>query len=501
MSAFYYNHKTGKMHKRGGVGRRHYSLGQSADWLGWEVSDVSANLAIHNNAEKVLSRARDLERNDAYVGQHLRLLRSNVIGPNGFKFAACRKSNNGRIDKSFNDRLETLWRLAGKLKNSPTEDGRMSRVDVGHHWVQRLAVDGEVICIRIPGSDVNKYRYSKRFVDPSLLDWRLNGRVRDSQNMIKMGVEVDERNRPVAYHFLKQHRNRAFFEELGYRLEDYERVPADLVEHSYLVERAGQVRGVSPLAPAGVRSRMLDKFEEAVVVGSRVAASKMAFYRPDENFDPANIPGFEEDGELKQEVEPGMLELLPHGIAGIEEFNPGYPPANLEEFHKVMARGIASAVGADYCLMANNLSDVNYSSLRQMELTMRSLWRGMQRFYVEHHEEPDFLAWLEVQIINPDSPPLDANKVRSLIDEECYRFQGRGWEWVDPAKEVSAQAEALANNLTSESRIIASTLGEDYEVILEERAEFQRKARQLKLTQQQNEPSSDEPSSGPETPE
>jgi len=479
MSQYSYDFRTGKLRKKSAG--RHYTMGGTSDWMGWDVSDVSANLAVHENAEKVLARGRDLERNDPYVAQHLRLLVSNVIGASGFKFSCSLKSNNGRASKTFNQELARQWRLAGKLKNSPTEDGRMSRVDVGNHWVRRLAVDGEVICVRVQGSDVNRFRYSKKFIDPSLLDWRLNGRVRNSDNVIKMGVEVDQNNRPVAYHFLNRHRNAAYFEHVGYRPEDYERIPVDLVEHSFLMERSGQVRGISPMAPVGVRSRMLDKFEEAVVVGCRVAASKMAFYRPGENFDVNSIPGMEEDGELKQEVEPATLELLPPGIDGVEPFDPGYPPANLEQFHRVMGRGIASGLGADYCLMSNNLADVNYSSLRQMVLTMRSLWRGMQRFYIEHHEEPDFLAWLEVQRINPDGPEFDSAKLDKLLRDECYKFQGRGWQWVDPQKEVNAQATALEHNLTSEARIIAETHGVDFEDILEEREEFQREVERRNL--------------------
>ena len=244
----FFDHRTGKIHRRP-KSQRHYTLGGASDWLGWDVQDVSPNLAIHNNIEKALARARDLERNDAYVGQHLRLLQSNVIGPTGFKFRACRKTNNGRPDKTFNDRIQHFWKIAGKLKNSPTIDGRLSRVDAGNFWVRRFSVDGEVICIRVPGARVNKFGYAKKFIDPSLLDYRLNGRVAGTENIIKMGVEVDTQNRPIAYHFLKNHRNRAYFEEIGYRADDYERIPARLVEHSFFQERPGQVRGFTPLAP------------------------------------------------------------------------------------------------------------------------------------------------------------------------------------------------------------------------------------------------------------
>lgn len=215
---------------------------------------------------------------------------------------------------------------------------------------------------------------------------------------------------------------------------------------------------------------MLDKFEEAICVGARVAASKMGFYKPNDEYE-GDDPGEDDGTDLRQEVEPGMFDLLPPGL-DVDTFDPNFPPANLEEFHKVISRGIASGVGANYNHVFNNYEGVNYSSLREAKLNDRDAWRTLQAFYIEHFEEIWFNRWVEVQRLNEQSG-LDAGKLQALLEDDCYRFTARGWQWVDPLKEVNANIQAVGAGFTSPQRVIEESTGEDPAVILEEIKEFQ----------------------------
>jgi capsid protein len=165
-----------------------------------------------------------------------------------------------------------------------------------------------------------------------------------------------------------------------------------------------------------------------------------------------------------------MMELLPRGI-DVDTFDPNFPPANLEEFHKVISRGIAAGVGANYNQIFENYEGVNYSSLREAKLKDRDIWRTLQRFYVEHFEEIWFTRWCEVQQLNGQSA-LDADKIAALLEDDCYRFDARGWQWVDPLKEIKANIEAVGAGFTSPQRVIADSTGEDPAVILDEIREF-----------------------------
>lgn len=467
MRDYSYNIKTGKFDARK-RGKRFFQMAANESFVGWDTQDVSADSSIHPQLAQMVSRARDLERNNDYVVNYIRLLKANVIGPNGIKLTACRKAKNGRVDKSFNRAIESAWKRSGKLKHSPSACGKQTRKDIGDMALARLAVDGEAIIHHRAGFSKNKWRYAVQFIDSMRLDWRVNGLLTNG-NRAKMGVEVDEDDRPIAYHILKSHPSEGLF---GWNVQqpERERISAEEITHLYVIERPSQTRGITWLASAGMRARMLDKFEEAVCVGARVAASKMAFYKPNDEYE-GEDPGDDDGVDLRQEVEPGMLELLPRGL-DVDTFDPNFPPANLEEFHKVISRGIAAGLGANYNQVFSNFEGVNYSSLREAKLNDRDIWRTLQMFYIEHFEDVWFTRWAEIQQLNKESG-LDPDKLRALLEDDCYRFTARGWQWVDPLKEVTANIQSIGAGFTSPQRVIADTSGEDPAVILEEIKEFQ----------------------------
>lgn len=449
-------------------GKRFFTAGESKAFIGWDPHLVSADTAIYGNLVLMKARARDLARNNDYIKQFLRLLRSNVVGAKGQRLQCLLRNAAGR-DRDFNTTLEGYWNAAGKLKNSPSVCGKMTRRDMANLWITTLAVDGEVIVVKHPGHSGNKYRYALQFVDTALLDSNMNEKLANG-NIVKMGVELNGDNKPVAYHFLNHH---PFDLMWNYASKGkHTRIEADRVCHDFLQENPGQTRGISWLASPAVRSHMLMKFEEAVVISSRVSASKMAFYKPNDEY-VGEAPGDnEEDGGsemLRSTVEPGMMELLPRGL-DVETFDPNFPPGNMEEFEKTLLRGIASGLGVDYVSMANNLEGVNYSSIRAGQLEQREVYKALQSFYTEHFEDPIFSEWAIIQTLNPDVP-IDARKVRQLIDRDLYKFIARGWAWVDPLKEVQANKQAVECRFTSHRRVVAETLGEDYEELLEEIAE------------------------------
>ena len=466
-------------HRTGNEGRkRFYTVGDSASFLGWNTSLVSADTALYRNLNLMKARTRDLARNNDYIRHFLRLLRSNVVGAKGFRFQSMLKSKEGR-DRDFNKSLEGNWNASGKLKNSPSVCGRMTRRDMSNLWITTLAVDGEVITLRHPGFEKNKFRYASQFVDPALLDWQLNEERADGTK-IKMGVEVDEFDRPLRYHFMNSHPG-DYLWQWGKPQGKHIVIEADRVNHTFLMEQPGQTRGVSWLASPAVRVHMLHRFEEAVVIGSRVAASKMGFYRANEDY-AGEAPGEEgeEDYEMRNHVEPGMMEQLPRGIQ-VDTFDPNYPPANLEEFEKKLLKGIASGLGVDYVGMANDLEGVNYSSIRAGQLEQREIYRHLQQFEIEHFEDPELSSWAAVQQLNP-SVDLEAKKLREVMDLDCYRFLARGWAWVDPLKEVKAQQEAINARLTTRSRVVADVIGEDYEELLEEIVEEEKMMDDLQVS-------------------
>ena len=91
---------------------------------------------------------------------------------------------------------------------------------------------------------------------------------------LKMGVEVDKYDRPVAYHLYKDHP----YDRVYLAQAQHIRVPADEIIHAYLPQRAEQTRGVSLVATAMANVKMLNGYLEAEIVAARVGASKMGFF-------------------------------------------------------------------------------------------------------------------------------------------------------------------------------------------------------------------------------
>jgi len=218
------------------------------------------------------NRCRELARNDEYVRRYLGLLKTNVVGPHGVNVQAKARNADGSLDAPGNKIVENAWKAWGQRGNC-TVDGRLSWVDAQRLFIETLARDGEVLVQFVNGYS-NLERFAIEFVEADILDEELNTKA-DNGNRIRMGVEVDDFGKAVAYHLLGEHPGDHEFVNSYSR--KHVRVPADQMLHVFLPERAHQTRGVPMLATAIGALKMLHGYREAELVAARVAASKMGF--------------------------------------------------------------------------------------------------------------------------------------------------------------------------------------------------------------------------------
>lgn len=430
----------------------------TADWMaGTGTADEALSLAFAT----LRNRARSLEREDDMVRRMLRLMESNVVGHLGLRYRPQPRRPDGTIDEADKRILEREFKRWARPQVC-SMDGRLSWIDLQAMSMRRILVDGEML-IRIHRGRVNEYGLALEALDPMCLDDMMNVEPGNGRNRIVMGVEMDGWNRPLAYHLLKDPRRWT-------GAANRERVPARDILHLYLQERPGQTRGVTWLASGMLRKRMLDAFELATVVGARVAANKMGFYT--RTLDAAGELGAEEDaaGELLRSSEAGELEELPPGYQ-FQEANWDYPPAGYAEFVGAMKRGLAAGWCVSYHTVAQDYSGISYSSIRHGELTDRDLYRMLQRYLEEHAVTPVTDEWVLMGITS-GRLPFPITKLEKFLE---YVVQPRGWQWVDPAKEVAAAERAFTLGVNSLTRIAAEGGGsiEDIrEEIAQERASY-----------------------------
>lgn len=418
------------------------------------ASSRSADEEIKGALKVLRNRCRDLTRNNAYARRFISLAKANTVGDRGVTLQVKARNDNGAMDNLGNDQIEIAWKRWGRMGQC-TVDGRMSWVDAQRLFIENLVRDGEVLVrlVRYP----NDFRFALEFIESDLLDEEYNAQLPNG-NRIRMGVELDSFNRPIAYHLFTAHPGDNSTMWMG---KAYNRVPADRMIHAFLPERAMQTRGAPWMAPVISDLKMLNGYREAELVAARVGASKMGF------FTSATGDGFTADDTDNKvpimEAEPGTFHQLPEGVQ-FQQFDPTHPTSAFADFEKAILRGIASGLGVSYTSLANDLEGVSYSSIRQGALEDRDQWKIVQDFLIQHFVEPVYRAFLmsimENSVIN--IPPSRFDKFA-----EATVFRARGFQWVDPLKEMNASVVGLQNGLLS-MQDIANQQGRDVEEIFDQ---------------------------------
>ena len=423
-----------------------------ADFIG---SERSSDSELRPVLKKLQARSRDLARNNEYVKRYLELMKANVVGDKGFSLQVKAVDSVGKLDLLGNQSVEAAFKKWGSLGN-PTTDGKMTWLDAQKLTIESLARDGEVIVIKHRNSRF-KDSFALEFVEPEQLDEQKNERLQNG-NEIRMGVELDNFKRPVAYHFLTYHPG-----DYDYTTKPtnkkHVRIPADRVIHVYKVLRAGQTRGEPWLSPSMPALKQLDGYREAAIVNARIGASKMGF------FTSPSGDGFvadDMDGSVPiLSAEPGSMHQLPAGV-DFKPWDPQYPSTEFENFHTAVLRGIASGLGVSYTSLSNDLEGTSYSSIRQGALEERDFYKNLQQFFVDHFVRPVYEAWLAAAMeINSFGIPV--RQFERFAD--ASEFRGRAWSWVDPQKEMSAAVLGLKSGVLSLNDV-ASQYGKDTEELL-----------------------------------
>ena len=457
--------------RRRGTPSRRYAMAQSNRLTqDFSIGSLTADQAVNGSISQTRNRARVLERDDAYVRKFCVMAKNSIVGAKGIRLQSiCGEYVKGKgfVASDFDQRIiEEKYTEFSKAWNF-TADNRLDRRRFAQMGIQRVFIDGECIIRKHRGK--GPHGLQLQMIDAELLDHTLtragqtNSAGQTVRNEIRMGVEVDEDQRPVAYYFLKEAPPTwAGTSQIGTK---HTRVPADQIIHIYIQERPGQTRGITWLAPTALRTRMLDGIETAVTVGYRVAASKMGILTKTQDYDePADTNGDAISAlpTIPQDVSPGELLELPEGM-GFESFDPGYPNADFDPFKKSIIREIAAGLGVSYPELGNDFQGVSYSAGQIGVHSDIAFWTDLQQFWVDTFEEPVYREWLLMAITKGElSLPLS-----KLTKFQAVKFQPPRRKHIDPLKTHNAQRVALGDMSRSPYDIAAEN-GCDFEDVVDD---------------------------------
>lgn len=439
---------------------------------GWSTISASANSDIHRSLDAVRARSRKLANDDEYVKKWLAMVSTNVVGPNGFRFQARVYDTPAKPDTLANDAIETAWTKFCK-RGVCDVTGRQGMTGLQQLAIKSAARDGEYLFQIVRGAAAgNPYNLALHALDVDRLDTQLNKPAEAGRNAIRMGVEINQYSRAVAYHIKAVHPGDLYQATSGVQGNTHIRVPAEDIIHGFIIDRPEQVRGMPWAHAAMIRLNNLGGYEEAAVIAARVGASKMGFFTtPDGQAEVVSTGTDVEEGEsqgLTMDADPGTFQSLPEGVQ-FQPFNPEYPTAMYADFVKANLRGIASGLGVAYHALANDLEGVSFSSIRSGTLEERDVWMLIQEWFAESfldrvHSEFMRSALSFGQIVMANGSALPVAKMEKF---SAHVWQGRRWEWVDPLRDIEADIAAINAGLKS-PQSVAAKLGLDYEDLLVE---------------------------------
>lgn len=423
-------------------------------------TSASIDTDLWQSLPTLRARSRELSNDNAYARAFLNKMAVHVVGPGGVGMQVKALRDDGTVDERDSDAIERAWAEQSR-RGVWDVTGRLGRADCERLNIKSTGTDGEFLLRKLrnfggPGG------YAVQVLEADMLDdtFQLE-RFSDTGNRVRMGVEINDFGRPVAYHLLTKHPGDFTWSFKGvYR----ERIPADQIVHGFMPYRPFQTRGVPLMHAALLALNDLGEYRAAAIMAARIGAAKNPIITtPDGEPPPGAIDGQGEDGEVEIDIaDPSRPWVFPAG-SQLAAWDPDYPHEQFGEFNKAMLRGIASALGVAYHTLSGDLEGVNFSSARAGTLEERDMWAVLQEWFIDSLHRQIFPDWLRTKlgaraIAGAGGAPLPLSRFDKF---NAAIWQGRRWQWVDPEKDLRAHELAITQRLRSRGDIIREAYGRD----------------------------------------
>lgn len=418
----------------------------------WSPVDSDVNDAIRSSSAQVRRRVRQLVRDFPYFGRAMEVLVALTVGP-GFVLQS--QALAGEEDnRQTRTAIEDAFR---RWQDQADFSGKLTFAELCRLAKRQELESGEFFLIKRQSRDKERFiPFCLQAIEADRLT--VHGTPAVKSHKIDQGVEFDpETGAVLAY----------WFETDSKPL----RVPAADVIHGYVMQRPGQLRGISPFAPGVLAALDLGEYLGAEIEGAKMAAKYLAF------IESPDLSGFQN----LRGVDPGpdpRFETLQNAV--IEYLRPGEkinlashqrPGTNFDPFVRLVLRMLSVTTGVPYELLSGDYTGLNYSSMRVVRNDLTQLLRVPQSRMISHLCMPVLKEVLHQAVL--------AGKLTLpgyWADPSRYfkaKWVSPGMESIDPLRETKAHVDQLCNLLRSPQEIAAAR-GRDLEEILDEIKEAER---------------------------
>jgi lambda family phage portal protein len=457
----------------------------SQELKNWYPYLGSPDTEINPYRNFLVSRIRDLVRNDGWASGAITSLLDNVIGA-GFRFVAKPDWKALSLEakgfdlvwaKEYQSVVQAEFRLWSEdMGRNCDLSRRLSWREMSRLALRNYLIEGDALAImhwrpqRVLNG-VARFGTCVQVIDPDRLS---NPFQAADTEFIRSGVEIDEDGVSQAYHFRRAHQAQWMEFDKAYT---WERVPREMatgrpiVVHYFESDRADQHRAVGGvLKPILSRLKMLARYDSVELQAAIINAVLAAFI--ESPYDPETV-GSALEAETAGDVRGAQLgvyedlrqkfhnsnELELNGARLAQLFSgeklhleaPTRPAQAFEAFEGAMLRNFAAATGQSYTQVSRDYSKANYSSERAALIeAYKSV--GRQRFFFGDGFALPIVGCVMEEIHAAGRVPLPRNAPDFALMRTAYcrsRLLGPGRGWIDPVKEAQAAVLRMDAGLTT----------------------------------------------------
>ena len=424
----------------------------------------------------MVGRSRDVILNTTDGKTAARVIRHNVVGEMGVRLQSQVMGPDGKLDIAVNEAIEAAWKLYSETSDLCDIAGESTLYDFQVQMINSIVTDGEAFIRKHEVKD--DYGLKLSLVDPLRIPAGRSSFIRPANDMqvYKNGIVLEKDTNKRLYYAV----NKDDIYRYSDRIDDATYVPASQMLHAYLKEGfIGQMRGIPMGHTTFVNLYLTEKYIESAVVNARVSAAKLGWLSKSSDSDEKSpIVDFEtdEEGNIIEDEDgnpipidpianadistnPGTVNWLPDGY-NFQGWDTDYPHEQFGDFTKVANRRTASGFAVPYADMTGDLSDVNYSSIRQGALEIRENYKMLQKMIVWILDKIYF-EWLINALMK--GMIVVNGRILSVADIDTYykpQWTPRRWPWIDPQAESRANQTAVQTGVRSVSQIIREMGGD-----------------------------------------
>ena len=417
----------------------------------WAPSSSNLNTIIASGGAHLLRRSRDLCRNNGYAVASRAAFVAAVAGcgikPSWLVESADLKKAGQAAWRRWTDESDADG-LTDFYGQQAMAAGEM--FEAGECFIRirpRQPSDGFYVPLQL------------QLLPAEMLPWEKTEQLPGGRT-IRCGIEFNGIGQRLAYWFYRKHPGDATDSRVDGEL--YTRVPASEVLHLYMPSQPGLIRGVPWLAPAMIRLRMLDDYDDAELERKRTAAMFAAFVTEVPPADGMPAEGETVDGAPLLGFEPGMIQKLMPG-EDVKFAEPADVGQQYDAFQIRNLLAVSSGVGVPYATVTGDLRQVNYSSIRAGMVDFRRRVEQLQHAVMVYQLcRPIWARWLETAVL---AGRLSVPRYASDRGKwHGVKWITPAWPWVDPLKDRQAEALAVANKFKARSDVVEAE-GEDVEEV------------------------------------